>query len=140
MKYILYICRILTNMADYDTFIQILGDWVNYHGEHPYTIKKENTERYKQVCYRASNLGIKVKQFGSWKWTLPLGMSDIYILEEMCKIRECRMRRGYDVKKEPSGNNSDLRKNAEKYRDYNVNWDYINHRQNLSECLNTIVV
>ena len=114
---------------------------MSYRGECPYRIRDKGfEEEYTKVCYRAHRLNIPVKQFGPWNFELPLGMGDIQVLDEMCKIRECRMRNkliegAYD---EPSGHSSKLRKNAEKCSIWNESWHYIFHKEKYMKCMEYI--
>jgi len=114
---------------------------MSYKGECPYTIRDKGfEEEYTKVCYRAQKLNIPVKQFGPWNFELPLGMGDIQVLDEMCKIRECRMRNKSinGVYDEPSGYSSELRKNANECSIWNEIWHKIDHKKKYMKCMEDI--
>ena len=112
---------------------------MGYKGECPYTIKEEFKNEYIEVCYKAQKLGIKVKQFGPYHFQLPLGMHDIHILDEMCKLHEFRSRNGFDIYSNPTDYFSELRRNAILCSDSHQSWNSILHKIHFSKCLDDII-
>ena len=111
---------------------------MSYRGECPYTIKEEFKNEYKEVCYKAQRLGIVVKQFGPYNFQHPLGIDDIHILDEMCKIHEFRSRNGFDEYGDPTDYFSELRRNADKCSYSQQSWDSIFHKLSYTKCLDDI--